>query len=104
MRGFPNLVISSLSTILRGGRIEFLGAGDGVMGDVSRQWLQRMMLDAGLYAPLCGDDNLQRWEVVGQLLDQLLGETSSKISYFCTLNEKLMLFFSLGRPRTPVVL
>ena len=21
--------------------------------------------DAGLYAPLCGDDNLQRWEVVG---------------------------------------
>ena len=60
--------------------------------------------DAGLYAPLCGDDNLQRWEVVGQLLDHLLGETSSKISYFCTLNEKLMLFFSLGRPRTPVVL
>ena len=99
MRGFPNLVISSLSTILRGGRIEFLGAGEG-------RCLQAVAAedDAGLYAPLCGDDNLQRWEVVGQLLDHLLGETSSKISYFCTLNEKLMLFFSLGRPRTPVVL
>ena len=68
------------------------------MGDVSRKFLQRMMLDAGIYAPLCGDDNLQRWEVVGQLLDQLLGETSSKISYFCTLNEKLMLFFFPGTP------
>ena len=60
MRGFPNLVISSLSTILRGGRIEFLGAGEG-------RCLQAVAAedDAGLYAPLCGDDNLQRWEVVG---------------------------------------
>ena len=52
---------------LQGGRIVFLGAGEG-------RCVQAVVAEegAGLDAPLCSNDNLQRWEVVGSGLVRLV--------------------------------